>query len=259
MTDRKIWTEKHFTQTNVTNWNNLVTASGNYVTIDTPQGITGKKEFTSNGGYGINNNSLWISTNNTSYDPSITFNHGNNVKGQIKYAGLAGFRFTGEDGLSGMATLQAGGYHKAGRTDDYVLLAGGGDKPLTDFLNPSAIVGFATESWVNTYFIPKTHPVYNVTLAQINSWNDIVTNGATQTWVNTQLNGKVSQGGANYYIGWDGFENYFFRDNILQGYLWHTGNLNPNNFIPTTHPSYGINQMILINLESMLDIGIIEI
>lgn len=50
---------------------------------------------------------------------------------------------------------------------------------------------------------------------------------ATQRWVDTKLTNKVSQSGANYYIGWDGFENYFFRDDVLQGYLFHSGNLNP--------------------------------
>lgn len=28
-----------------------------------------------------------------------------------------------------------------------------------------------TQTWVNTNFIPKSHPVYNVTVAQINKWN----------------------------------------------------------------------------------------
>lgn len=47
-------------------------------------------------------------------------------------------------------------------------------------------------------------------------------------------NSYLSTGGANYYIGWDGFQNYFFRDGVNQGYLWHSGNLNPDNYIPTS-------------------------
>jgi len=30
---------------------------------------------------------------------------------------------------------------------------------------------YATQTWVNTNFIPKSHPVYNITQANINSWN----------------------------------------------------------------------------------------
>ena len=35
----------------------------------------------------------------------------------------------------------------------------------------SQLGSYATQIWVNTNFIPKSHPVYNITQANINSWN----------------------------------------------------------------------------------------
>lgn len=57
------------------------------------------------------------------------------------------------------------------------------------------------------------------TQSNIDSWNN----------ASSQLDNKVSQSGADYYIGWDSSENYLFRDNVLQGYLLHSGNSKPLN------------------------------
>lgn len=52
---------------------------------------------------------------------------------------------------------------------------------------------------------------------------------------------KVSQAGADYYIGWDGSENYLFKDNVLQGYLLHSGNFNINNYYKKIEAVHAIN------------------
>ncbi|KQT16441.1 hypothetical protein ASG31_13065 [Chryseobacterium sp. Leaf404] len=59
----------------------------------------------------------------------------------------------------------------------------------------------------------------------------------------------IKQGGANYYIGWDGFENYLFKNDINQGYLWHSGNFNPEDQLPNdsnwlTHPTINKRKII---------------
>jgi hypothetical protein len=45
----------------------------------------------------------------------------------------------------------------------------------------------------------------------------------------------VANGTGKYFISFDGFENYLGRDGNLVGYLWHSGNLNPSNFAAANH------------------------
>ncbi|ANF52051.1 hypothetical protein A0O34_16690 [Chryseobacterium glaciei] len=45
----------------------------------------------------------------------------------------------------------------------------------------SNLINPATQTWVNTNFIPKTHPVYNVTQNNINSWNTAAANTHTHS------------------------------------------------------------------------------
>lgn len=161
------------TASQIADWDATVTNQNNFLTTNTNQNVLVRKSFRSYGQHADYNN-LWIYSDDLSSNPSITFNHGNNNYGQIKFSN-AGFRFTDQNGAEGNQTLQAGAFAKFGRTDDRVLLAGGGDKLISDFLNSSSLNGYALESWVNTNFIPKTHPVFNVTQAMLDSY-------ATYSW-----------------------------------------------------------------------------
>lgn len=40
-----------------------------------------------------------------------------------------------------------------------------------NYVTTSQLSNYATQTWTNTNFIPKSHPVYNVTQANINTWN----------------------------------------------------------------------------------------
>lgn len=51
---------------------------------------------------------------------------------------------------------------------------------------------FATQTWVNTNFIPKTHPVYNITQANINSWN-AAASGSSHTHSNLSYLNNIDQ------------------------------------------------------------------
>lgn len=199
------WNSSHFSWQQILNWNNLANSIGNYVTLDSPQNITGQKRFRSYGQH-ADYNSLWLYSDDLSGNPSITFNHGGVNYGQIKFSN-AGFRFTDQNGAEGNQVLQAGAYAKFGRTDDYVLLAGGGDRLASDFLTNSNLIGYATEYWTSTNFIPKTHPVFNVTQSQINEFistigtfkPNVVTGGSINS-----LTGNVifrSQGGTGHPTG----------------------------------------------------------
>ncbi|MCX8526158.1 hypothetical protein OF897_19775 [Chryseobacterium formosus] len=59
----------------------------------------------------------------------------------------------------------------------------------SDNLNPN---DFATQAWVNTNFIPKSHPVYNITQANINSWN-AAAGGSSHTHSNLNLLNNINQ------------------------------------------------------------------
>ncbi|MCX8533057.1 hypothetical protein [Chryseobacterium luquanense] len=59
----------------------------------------------------------------------------------------------------------------------------------SDNLNPN---DFATQTWVNTNFIPKSHPVYNITQANINSWN-AAAGGSFHTHSNLNLLNNIDQ------------------------------------------------------------------
>lgn len=50
----------------------------------------------------------------------------------------------------------------------------------------------ATQEWVNTNFIPKSHPVYNITQADINSWN-AGSGGSSHTHSNLNLLNNIDQ------------------------------------------------------------------
>lgn len=204
------------TASQIADWDATVTNQNNFLTTNTNQNVLVRKSFRSYGQHADYNN-LWIYSDDLSSNPSITFNHGNNNYGQIKFSN-AGFRFTDQNGAEGNQTLQAGAFAKFGRTDDRVLLAGGGDKLISDFLNSSSLNGYALESWVNTNFIPKTHPVFNVTQAMLDSY-------ATEAWATSKFVGLGSA--SSYFLAFDGFENYLGRDGNLVGYLFHSNNFNP--------------------------------
>jgi len=55
-----------------------------------------------------------------------------------------------------------------------------------------ANAGYATGTWVNTNFIPKSHPVYNITQANINSWN-AAASGSSHTHSNLSYLNNIDQ------------------------------------------------------------------
>lgn len=56
-----------------------------------------------------------------------------------------------------------------------------------------ANVGYATQAWVNTNFIPKSHPVYNITQANINSWNAGTGGGSSHNHSNLSYLNNIDQ------------------------------------------------------------------
>lgn len=52
---------------------------------------------------------------------------------------------------------------------------------------------YATQTWVNTNYIPRSHPVYNITQANINSWNAGTGGGSSHTHFNLSYLNNIDQ------------------------------------------------------------------
>lgn len=52
---------------------------------------------------------------------------------------------------------------------------------------------YATQVWVNTNYIPKSHPVFNITQANINSWNAGTGGGSSHTHFNLSYLNNIDQ------------------------------------------------------------------
>lgn len=103
----------------------------NVMITDSPQGIlpNGTKTFWTEGGNSYNNNSLWI--RNTNFGGAgITFT-GNGI-GQIIYNNDQ-FHFTNNEGTNNIP-IASGGFIKSDSDNTRVLLGGGGDKLISDFV-----------------------------------------------------------------------------------------------------------------------------
>lgn len=64
---------------------------------------------------------------------------------------------------------------------------------------------------------------------------------ATQPWANNQLANKVSAVNSAYSVHWDGFQTYLFRNDTNLGYLFHSGNLNINDYYKKIEAVHAIN------------------
>ncbi|MDY0933132.1 hypothetical protein [Chryseobacterium sp. CFBP8996] len=52
---------------------------------------------------------------------------------------------------------------------------------------------YATQTWVNTNYIPRSHPVFNITQANINSWNAGTGGGSSHTHFNLSYLNNIDQ------------------------------------------------------------------
>lgn len=62
-----------------------------------------------------------------------------------------------------------------------------------DNLGGIPVGNYATQTWVNTNFIPTSHPVYNITQANINSWNAAAGGGSSHTHFNLSYLNNIDQ------------------------------------------------------------------
>ena len=126
---------------------------------------------------------------------------------------------------------------------------------LAGYLTSASLTGYATETWTNTNFIPKSHPVYNVTQGQITGWESshkvdsttLINNGSNgrhnKTWFDYSWAGTGKLGSVLNFAGFDGYNAEIFIQYSVGNELgfrtrngdtgvwnpvrwgWHSGNL----------------------------------
>ncbi|AZA74947.1 hypothetical protein [Chryseobacterium indoltheticum] len=113
-----------------------------YVTIDTPQTIIAHKTFSGAEGNGYTGAGIMINGNgssNTIY-PTLSFHQPTLYAGTISHRG-DGFYFMNING-DGFDNVKANGFLKSGSHDGYILLGGGGHKPVSDFATSAQLANY---------------------------------------------------------------------------------------------------------------------
>lgn len=197
---------------------------------------TGTKNFYTEGGTQYFHNSLWIRGNNEG--AAISFI--DNGIGQLRFT-QDNFYFTGSGGTN-MIPIHAGAFVKAGYNNEFILLAGGGHVPITEFVtNPDL------NTQLSFYHkIDFTGSINNGSPSRTNkSWFDY-------HWAETGQRGSVINfSGLNGNYSTELFGSYDSPNNIAirtrngdtsswnaPRWLWHDKNFNPNNYwAKYTHPT----------------------
>lgn len=280
---------------NWTDWSRYATSLQlrNMVTTDTNQDVTGTKSYiNSSGNSSLYDNKLHVKGTNGS-KAGISF--WSDDVGQLTYFNT-GFHFKNQFD-SAYQFAKASAFIKDGSDNSYILLGGGGHKPISEFVAPYQLDNY----------IPKTHPAYGITQNYLDGWstykgygdarvlrpeNIEVTklqfgftawnnnndypyadflhfggypdaSGGDQNLISFKKNGfglrqwqgtpqspvtyqsfvdywntgnfdpnkKVSSNNSTYSIDWDGFQTYLLRNDVIQGYFFHSGNFNPGNYV----------------------------
>ncbi|MNU13741.1 hypothetical protein D3C71_17860 [compost metagenome] len=63
----------------------------------------------------------------------------------------------------------------------------------SDNLGGISAGNYATQTWVNTNYIPRSHPVFNITQANINSWNAVTGGGSSHNHSNLSYLNNIDQ------------------------------------------------------------------
>ncbi|GEN75703.1 hypothetical protein CHA01nite_14430 [Chryseobacterium hagamense] len=228
---------------NWTDWSKYATSLQlrNMVTTDTDQNVTGTKSYiNSSGNSSLYNNKLHVKGTNGS-KAGISF--WSNDVGQLLYWDT-GFHFKNQFD-SAYQFAKASAFIKDGSDNSYVLLGGGGHKPVSEFVSSadfSVVHKFDQSGGINNGSDTRSNK----------SWFDY-------NWAGTGMAGSVinfSGLTGNYNV--ELFAHYgssstigFRTKNGDTGYwgnpqlFWHNGNFNPDSKISTSHPANGITQNYL--------------
>lgn len=160
------------------------------VTRNTAQQITGKKEFVGATGNDYTGAGIMINGNgiaNTIY-PTISFHQPGLYAGTVSYRDNE-FYFMNING-NGFDYVRTAGFIKAASHDGFVLLGGGGHKPVSDFATSTDLSNYVTIHTPQTIIADKTFaPTSNISFYgneenQVDVWK-------TSSGINTIVSGHV--------------------------------------------------------------------
>lgn len=159
----------------------------NYVDKTSSQDITGIKAFYTYLGGDVGNNRLWIRSSDGS-NPAISFIKDGVDNSQLAFDGF-GLHFKNTNS-TGYFPIKANGFIKNGYDDDFVLLAGGSAKSISDFAAVSQLGNYVTINTPQTIIADKS---FSQT-AKLTIYGNEFNLNNTQSYNTTSGNGNISAG-----------------------------------------------------------------
>lgn len=170
----------------------------NYVTLNTPQTITGTKTFGSNIQF---NGTQSIHWNNGTYQQRISITDDSTANTSVfnfQQSTNTGTSWNNILQIYDNGILHANGYYKNGSSDSYVLLGGGGHKLVSDFMlktdelsnNLTTITKSLniTQAWMDTGITSTNLPANGTYIVQV----QVSANDSTGTMYNCYSSGVMS-------------------------------------------------------------------
>lgn len=170
----------------------------NYVTLNTPQTITGTKTFGSNIQF---NGTQSIHWNNGTYQQRISITDDSTANTSVfnfQQSTNTGTSWNNILQIYDNGILHANGYYKNGSSDSYVLLGGGGHKLVSDFMlktdelsnNLTTITKSlnVTQAWMDTGITSTNLPANGTYIVQV----QVNANDSTGTMYNCYSSGVMS-------------------------------------------------------------------
>lgn len=165
-----------------------------FVTTNTQQSISANKRFLTQGGNGYLNNSLSVYSNDGSY-PAMTFERSGDTPAQMLFQNDTFYFLNGAN--SDRFKIESSGFIKAGYNNEFILLAGGDAKLISDFVASKIINGSYNANNLSTNSITYGYSVANApTSASSHSF--------------TTLNLDTADQNFKMQIGFDGDTNEMF-------------------------------------------------
>ncbi|WP_426474625.1 hypothetical protein [Chryseobacterium balustinum] len=160
----------------------------NPVTVNTAQQITGKKAFVGATDNSYTGAGIMINGNGSTIYPTLAFHQPGFYAGTVSYRDNE-FCFMNVN-ADGFDYVRAAGFIKASSNDSYLLLGGGGHKPISDFATSADLSNVVTIHTLQTIIADKTFaPTSQVSFLgneenQVDVWK-------TSSGINTVVSGHV--------------------------------------------------------------------
>ena len=208
---------------NISSWGKILTDlntdTTQFVTTNTQQSISANKRFLTQGGNGYLNNSLSVYSNDGSY-PAMTFERSGDTPAQMLFQNDTFYFLNGANG--DRFKIESSGFIKAGYNNEFILLAGGDVKLISDFVAKSG------DTMTGNLTVPNLVLSSNSFLSQtLNGSQVLATVGDTMF-----LGNAAGLQYINFETGGNDLKHY--RTDLGYGVIWDAHNFNPDSKISIT-------------------------